>query len=422
MKPSLLRTALLCLGLLALSACGKSNENGPQKMPPPEVGVIKAQPQSSPLTRDLVGRLSAYRSADVRARVAGVLQKRLFVEGTDVKEGEPLFQIDPAPLKATLSAQQANLASAQATYQNNKVAADRVRSIADKGLLSKTDRDNAEAAERTAAASVKQAQANVESAKINLGYATVTAPISGRAGQQQVTEGALVGQSDATLLTTVEQIDPLYVNFSQAVSELDKLKTEAASGTAELNDPNKATIELMRGDGNPYGVSGTLDFSDAAVDASTGAVNLRGIVPNPNHALLPGTFVNVRVTVGELKHAYVIPQASIQRDAQNAFVYVLGNDGKVAQKNVVLHSTQGADAVVTGLADGDQVLTSGLMKVRPGAPAKVAAPGSNAAPGGNAGAAGKAPPQGANPPAAKPAEQKPAEQKPAEQKPVEQKN
>ena len=186
----------------------------------------------------------------MRARVPGVLQKRLYTEGTDVKEGQPLFEIDPAPLKATLNAQQANLASAQATYQNNKVAADRVRSIADKGLLSKTDRDNAEAAERTAAAAVKQAQANVESAKINLGYATVTAPISGRAGQQQVTEGALVGQSDATLLTTVEQIDPMYVNFSQAVSELDRLKSEAASGTAELNDPNKAKIELMRGDGS----------------------------------------------------------------------------------------------------------------------------------------------------------------------------
>ena len=156
---------------------------------------------------------------------------------------------------------------------------------------------------------MKQAQANVESAKINLGYATVVAPISGRAGQQQVTEGALVGQSDATLLTTVEQIDPLYVNFSQAVSELDKLKSEAASGTAELSAPNTAKIELMRGDGNTYGVTGTLDFSDAAVDAATGAVNLRGIVPNPNHSLLPGTFVNVRVTVGELKHAYIVPQA-----------------------------------------------------------------------------------------------------------------
>jgi membrane fusion protein (multidrug efflux system) len=407
---TLRKTSIVLAASLALAACGKDNKPPQQQqMPPAEVGVVTVHAQTVPLTRDLVGRLSATRTADVRARVPGVLQKRLYVEGTDVKEGQPLFQIDPAPLKATLNAQQANLASAQATYQNNKVAADRVRSIADKGLLSKTDRDNAEAAERTAAASVKQAQATVESAKINLGYATVTAPISGRAGQQQVTEGALVGQSDATLLTTVEQIDEMYVNFSQAVSELDKLKSEAASGTAQLSEPNKAKVELMRGDGNSYGVTGTLDFSDAAVDAATGAVNLRGIVPNPNHILLPGTFVNVRVTVGDLTHAFIVPQASIQRDAQNAFVLVLGSDGKIAQKNVVMHSSQGSDAVVTGLADGDQVVTSGLMKVRPGAPAKAAAPGSNPAPGGAAGAAGKAPaPNGAG--------QKPAEQKPAEQK------
>jgi membrane fusion protein (multidrug efflux system) len=408
---TLRKSTLLVSAVLALAACGKGQPPQQQQPPPAEVGVVTVHAQSVPLTRDLVGRLSATRTADVRARVAGVLQKRLYVEGTDVKEGQPLFQIDPAPLKATLNAQLANLASAQATFQNNKVAADRVRSIADKGLLSKTDRDNAEAAERTAAASVKQAQANVDSAKINLGYATVTSPISGRAGQQQVTEGALVGQSDATLLTTVEQIDPLYVNFSQAVSELDKLKSEAASGTAELNEPDKAKIELMRGDGDSYGVTGTLDFSDAAVDAATGAVNLRGIVPNPEHRLLPGTFVNVRVTVGELKHAYVVPQASMQRDAQNAFVYVLGNDGKIAQKNIVMHSTQGADAVVTGLADGDQVVTTGLMKVRPGAPAKAAAPGSNpAAQSGAPGAAGKTPAPNAASQTPKPAEQKPAEQ------------
>jgi membrane fusion protein (multidrug efflux system) len=373
---------------LALAACGKGQPQQ-QQMPPPEVGVVKAHAQVVPLTRDLVGRLSATRTADVRARVAGVLQKRLYTEGTDVKEGQPLFQIDPAPLKAALNAQEANLASAQATYTNNHVAAERVRSIADKGLLSKTDRDNAEAAERTAAASVKQAQANVQSAKINLGYATVTSPIDGRAGQQQVTEGALVGQSDATLLTTVEQIDPMYVNFSQAVGELDQLKRAVAGGTIELNGPSKAKIELMRPDGSPYGISGTLDFADAAVDAATGAVNLRGIVPNPDHTLLPGTFVNVHVTLGELKHAWLVPQAAIQREAQGAFVMVLGSDGKIAQKIVDIYAAQDADMIVTsGLTDGDQIVVSGLMKVRPGQPAKAAAPQ----------------PAGAQPP--KPAEQK----------------
>ena len=373
------RRRLVLLATVAFAAgCGKSG--GPQQpqqqqMPPAEVGVMIAKAQAVPLTRDLVGRLSATRTADVRARVAGVLQKRVYTEGTDVKEGQLLFQIDPAPLQAALNAQLANLAAAQATAQNNRIAAERARSIAEKGLMSKTEWDNAEAAERTSAAAVKQAEANVQTAKINLSYASVTAPISGRAGQQQVTEGALVGQGEATLLTTVEQIDPLYVNFSQAVGELDLLKRAVASGAVELSAPNKAKIELLRPDGSPYDIAGTLDFSDAAVDAATGAVNLRGIVPNPQRLLLPGMFVNVRVSIGELKHAWLVPQAAIQRDAQGAYVMVLGADGKIAQKVIDTYTTQGADMIVTGgINDGDQIVTSGLMKVRPGAPAKVAAP------------------------------------------------
>src|SRR4029079_1865692 len=180
--------------------------------------------------RDLVGRLSATRTADVRARVAGVVVKRAYTEGSDVKEGQLLFQIDPAPRQAALNAQLANLAAAQATAQNNHVAAERARSVGSKGLMSKPDMDNAEAAERTSPAAVKQAQANVETARINLGYATVKAPISGRASQQQVTEGALVGQGEATLLPSIWQIDPIYVNFSQAVGELDELQRAQASG------------------------------------------------------------------------------------------------------------------------------------------------------------------------------------------------
>ena len=362
----------------AVLAAGCSKGGAPeqqQQMPPAEVDVLAVKAQPVPLTRDLVGRLSATRTADVRARTAGVLQKRVYTEGTDVKEGQLLFQIDPAPLQAALNAQLANLAAAQATAQNNRIAAERARAVAEKGLMSKTEWDNAEAAERTSAAAVKQAQANVESARINLSYASVTAPIAGRAGQQQVTEGALVGQGEATLLTTVEQVDPLYVNFSQAVSELDLLKRAVASGAVELSAPNKAKVELFRPDGSSYGVTGTLDFSDTAVDASTGAVNLRGIVGNPERNLLPGMFVNVRVTIGDLKHAWLVPQTAVQRDAKGAFVYVLGGDGKIAQKTIDTYTTQGTDyIVISGLNDGDQVVTSGVMKVHPGAPAKVAPP------------------------------------------------
>jgi len=359
--------------MFLVAACSKGGAPQPQpgqQPPPPEVGVVSAQAQTVPLTRDLVGRLSATRTADVRARIAGVLQKRVYTEGTDVKEGQLLFQIDPAPLRAALNAQLANLAAAEATAQNNHVAAERARSIADKGLMSKTDLDNAAAAERTSAAAVKQAQANVETAKINLGYASVTAPISGRAGQQQVTEGALVGQNEATLLTTVEQVDPIYANFSQAVGEIDQLRRDAASGKVQLAEAGKARIELLRADGSSYGV-GTLDFSDTAVDATTGAVSLRGIVANPDHSLLPGMYVNVRVTFGELSHAWLVNQAALQRDAGGAYVLVVGGDSKVVQKRVTAGTVRGDSWIVTdGLADGDQIVVSGIQRAKPGAPAK----------------------------------------------------
>jgi membrane fusion protein (multidrug efflux system) len=380
-----------------LAACGKGGAPQQQQMPPAEVGVLVAKAQAVPITRDLVGRISATRTADVRARVPGVLQKRVYTEGANVKEGELLFQIDPAPLRAALNVEQANLAAAQATYTNNQTKAKRARAIADKGLMSTNDWDQALADERTAAAAVKQAEAKVDTAKINLSYANVTAPIAGRASQQKVTEGALVGQGEATLLTTVEQIDPVYVNFSQAVGELDLLKRSVASGLVELDEPGKAKVELLRPNGEPYGITGTLDFSDAAVDAATGAVNLRGIAPNPDHVLLPGMFVNVRVSVGELKHAWLVPQASVQRDPKGAYVYVLGGDGKIAQKYIETYTTQGADWIVYGgLSDGDQIVTSGVMKVRPGAPAKVAAPQGQGAPQQRA-AQQSAPPQGGQP-------------------------
>jgi membrane fusion protein (multidrug efflux system) len=388
---SLYLPSLMVATALAIAACSKGPQQ-PAQMPPPEVGVVEAKAQSIPLTRNLVGRLSATRTADVRARVAGVLVKRVYTEGTDVKEGQLLFQIDPAPLQAALNAQLANLAAAQATAQNNHVAAERARSVASKGLLSKTDLDNADAAERTSAAAVKQAQANVDAAKINLGYASVTAPISGRASQQQVTEGALVGQGEATLLTSIWQIDPIYVNFSQAIGELDQLQRAQANGDVSLDGQNKAKVELVLPDGTPFAQPGTLDFSDVAVDASTGAVNLRGIVPNSDHKLLPGMYVNVRVTLGELKRAYLVPQAAVLRDAKGPYAYTVGKDGKVAMKRIKADAQQADTWIVTdGIAEGDQIVVSGVQKVKPDAQAKAtpwqpnadaakSAPGAAAAP------------------------------------------
>jgi membrane fusion protein (multidrug efflux system) len=360
--------ALRCLAVLAATllaaACGKAQQDQPP--PPPQVGVITVHPGPIPLTRDLVGRLSATRVSDVRARVPGILLKRLYKEGTEVREGQPLFQIDPAPLQTALDAALAAQAQAQATATNAHIAAARARELVPSGLVSRSDLDNAEATERSSAAAVQQARANVESARINLGYARVTAPISGRAGQQAVTEGALVGQGTATLLTTVEQLDPVYVNFDQPAVEVERLRREQSSGDISLVEPHKAVVQLTLPDGTAYGRSGLLDFSDVAVDPTTGAVALRGTVPNPDKQLLPGMYVNVRLTVGTLNHAFLIPQAALLRDAKGPYVLTVGNDSKVIQKHVTADTTSGQNWIIPkGLNDGDRVIVSGTQSARP---------------------------------------------------------
>jgi membrane fusion protein (multidrug efflux system) len=364
-------TALLVAACaIALCACGKKNAPPQQAQPPAEVGVVAMHPETLPLTRDLVGRLSAFRSADVRARVPGVLVKRVYREGSDVKEGDLMYEIDPAPLKAALDASAATLAQAQATYTNNHIAAERARELVPKGFVSKSDVDNAEAAERTAAAAVKQAQANVESAKINLGYASVRAPISGRAGKQQVTEGALVGQGDATLLTTIDQIDPIYVNFTLNVSDLEDMRRANATGRATLAETDKAEIRLSLPNGTEYGEKGVLDFSDTTVDPATGAVSLRGQIPNPDRRLLPGMYVTIRATLGQQHAVFNVPQAALQRDATGPYVLVVGGDGNVARKDVVTDVAQDGNWIVTsGVAAGDQVIVSGIQRAKVGQPA-----------------------------------------------------
>jgi membrane fusion protein (multidrug efflux system) len=372
MKPSSLRTPLLCLCLLVLAACGKeSAENGPPKMPPPEVGVITVQPRNTPLTRDLVGRLSAYRSADVRARVSGVLLKRDYEEGTDVERGQLLFEIDPTPLKAVLSAAQASLAQAQATWTNNKVTAQRVRELAPKGYVSKADLDNALAAERSSAAAVQAARANVQTARINLGYANVTAPISGRAGQQQVTEGALVGNGAATLLTTVEQIDPLYVNFTLSVESLENMRQAQREGNVTLAGQNKASVRIALPDGSTYAEPGTVNFSAATVNPATGAVDLRATIPNPKHVLLPGMYVTLQANLGQRHKVFLVPQQALQRDTTGAYVMTVGKDSKVVRKSVTTADMSGSDWVISdGLQAGDKVVVSGIQNVKEGEPAK----------------------------------------------------
>jgi membrane fusion protein (multidrug efflux system) len=368
MKRLLPTSLVLVLCALLLAACDKQ---APQKrqMPAPEVTVIKAQAQMVPLRRELVGRLASTRVAQVRARVAGVILKRVYVEGTDVQKGQVLFQIDPAPLQAELHAQQAALARAEADAANARATAVRYQDLGKKGLVSNQDLDTALANERTTEAAVKQTQANVEKARLDLSYATVKAPIDGRAGRALVTEGALVGQDEATELTTVEQIDPIYVNFSQSVAELQQL--QGVGPLAAEAGKQRARVQVVLPDNALYPHEGALDFSNLAVDPGTGTVSLRAVVPNPDHRLLPGMFVNLRLTIGQMSNAYLLPQAAVGRDSQGAYVLTVDAEGKVEQRRVETHGLTRSEWIVSGpLSDGEQIIVEGQQKVRPGATAK----------------------------------------------------
>lgn len=334
----------------------------------PEVSTFTATPETVTLTRQLVGRLSAYRTADVRARVPGVLQSRLYAEGTDVSADQPLFQIDPAPLQTALARAQAALQSARAAGLNARAAADRARSLAPAKFVSQADLDNAQAAERSANAAISEAEASVRAAQIDLGYARVRAPINGRAGKQQVTEGALVGSGEVTLLTTVDQIDPLYVNLSIGAADLEALREQQNQGQVSLSQTHDIRVRVIKANGRPYRHTATLDFAAMDVDPSSGAVSLRALLPNPERELLPGAFVSVEADLGNLAGAYRIPQQAVQRDKDGAFVMVVNGAGVVARKDVTLEprAIDGHWVVTQGLAPNDRIIALGLQSVRAG--------------------------------------------------------
>jgi len=365
--------SLLCLVLMALAACHKRSP----PPPPPQVEVVTAQAQSVALTRQLVGRLSSYYSANVTARVSGVLLKRVYTEGSQVRKGQLLFQIDPAYYKTQLDNDLAVLAEDQASYVNDRISAERYRKLLPVGSVSQQTVDNADAAERSAAAKVEADQAMVESARLYLSYTRVTSPISGIAGQQQVTEGAVVGSSTSdagaggTLLTTVQQIDPAYVNFTISAADLVTLRQAQSTGSVALTQQNATTVQIGLPNGSQYGRLGALDFSDVAVNATTGAVSLRALVANPAHELLPGMYVTLTVVLGQQNNVFLIPQQALQRDTVGAYLLVVGQDGKVARKDVSATDSQGTDWIVTsGLANGDQVIVLGLQAVQEGGQAK----------------------------------------------------
>lgn len=360
----LVRGTAATLLALILGACSHS---APPASSVPRVGVVTARATDIPLTRDYPGRLAATLTAQVRARVTGVVLKRVYKEGSDVKAGDVLFKIDPAPLEATLRAAEGQLGQAEAAAHDAKLKAARSQQLGATGLLARQDVDNAVATAAQAVAAVKSAAANVENARISLGYATITAPISGRAGRANVTQGALVSPTDSNPLTTVQVVDPIYANFSEPMAEVERLRKAEKSGSLKRTAADQAQVRIVLPDGSVYDHPGSLDFTDLAVDPTTGAVDLRALIPNAEHALLPGMFVTVRLTLATAQGAFLLPQSAIQRGNQGAYVYVVGADNKLVQNPVELGEQHGADWIVHGgIAPGAKVVVSGIQKAQPG--------------------------------------------------------
>jgi len=365
------------LWLLCLTAFGGCAKHTPPP-PPPQVGVVKAEAAVVPLTRSLVGRLAPHFSANVIARVSGVLVKRDYAEGSSVKKGQVLFEIDPSFYQTVLDNDLATLAQDQATYGYDRLTAERDHKLLPVGSVSQQTVDGADATMRSDAAKVQADAAAVRGARINLGYTKVSSPIDGIARQQQVTRGALVGTgtSDAgtggTLLTTVDQIDSVYVNFTVSAADLVTFQQAQTAGGVTLAGQNQTTVQIVLPTGNRYPQLGILDFSDSAVNATTGAVNLRALVPNAQHALLPGLYVTLNVDFGRQRGVFLIPQQALQRDTEGAFLFIVGADGKVLRKDVSAENSDGNNWIVTsGLTAGDQVVVSGLQSIHEGGNATV---------------------------------------------------
>ena len=360
-----------------LSACGKKDaaQAGPGaggQMPAPEVGVVTTKFETVALQTELPARVEPVRVAQVRARVNGVVLKRLFTEGSEVKEGQSLFQIDPAPYQAQLAAAQADLGRAQATLTQARAQAERYKPLVEANAISKQEYTNAVAAQKQAEAAVAASRAQVRIAQINSGYASVNAPISGRIGRALVTEGALVSATEGTELAVIQQTNSMFLNITQSAAEVQRLRKQAgANGGAAKDVP----VTVMLDDGTELPTRGRLLFSDVTVDPGTGQVTLRATVPNPDNALLPGQYVRVRIAQAQVPNGIVVPQQAVTRGgAQGDTLMVVGADNKPAPRTVKIASQQGSDWVVTeGLKEGERVMVDGFQKLQmlpPGTPVK----------------------------------------------------
>jgi membrane fusion protein (multidrug efflux system) len=377
--------ALMALTIL-LGGCG--NGQGQQAGPPvPEVATVTIEPLQVELTTELPGRTSPYLVAEIRPQVNGIIKKRLFKEGSDVKAGQLLYQIDPAPFQVALDSAKASLGKAQANLPSIRLKTERYKELLVDKAVSRQDYDDAAAAMGQAQAEIEYWKAQVEAARINLGYTRVTAPISGRIGKSSVTDGALVTAYQPATLATIQQLDPIYVDVSQSSAELLRLKRNLEAGRLSADGKNGKKVCILLEDGNLCPQGGTLQFRDVTVDPATGSFTLRIVVPNPKHLLLPGMFVRASVQEGIAQQAILVPQQGVNRTPKGEpFALVVDEAGKVQLRMLKLNRALGDQWLVSsGLKTGERVIVEGMMKVRPGAAvkaipwesAKAGAPASN---------------------------------------------
>ena len=371
------RTSLffsLLIAVVLLSACRQEN---PKTITPGpmEVGVLTIKQQPVNLAVELPGRTAAYRIAEVRPQVGGIIKKRLFTEGSEVKAGQLLYQIDPDTYQARFDSAKAALAKADALEHSARLKAERYRTLVQTKAVSDQDQVEMEANWKQAVADVAAAKAAVDSARINLDYTKLTAPISGRIGRSTVTEGALVTAEQPTALSTIQQLDPLYVDLNQSSTEMLNLKKELSSEQAQHLEKSQSPVKVLFEDGLEYNQTGVLEFSDVTVNQTTGTVILRAIVANPDQRLLPGMFVRARIDKGQRPNAILVPAVSISRNSKGQPMVMLVNKESVVEARIVQTGQNIGDQVLVteGLSEGEQVIVAGLQKIKPGVSVKAAA-------------------------------------------------
>ncbi len=358
--------AFLGIVIFTLEGCGDQNAGGPP--PLPEVSFVTVESRQVLMTTELPGRISAYRVAEVRPQVNGIIQKRLFTEGSEVKEGQALFQIDAALYQATFENAKAALARSEAQLSSVSLKEKRLKNLLDERAVSRQDYDDAAAALKQVQADIQYAKASLETARIHLQYTTIEAPVSGRIGKSSVTEGALVAAGQPLALATIQQLNPMYVDVTQSTTDIQRLRRQLQEGQLDQNGKNQQKVRLLLDDGTEYPLKGTLQFRDVTVDPSTGSVVLRIVFPNPKGILLPGMFVRAVVQEGINKQALLIPQQAVSRDPKgNPQTLVVTPDGKVEQRGITVDRAIGNDWLISsGLNAGERVIMEGALKIRPG--------------------------------------------------------